>query len=271
MLRAILESVEELSEVLRKEYTEQTSGPLTGKFLLDVEAVGGVELRDTEALKGALGRERENARLAAEKLKQFDDLDPIQAREALKKVDEMRDWNPEQKLQEGIKAREAQLLTKHSESLSTKQVEVDGLTSQLEKVLIINAATLAISAQKGNPKLLLPHVLAQTRMRKSDNGQFIVDVIGDDGIARVGDASGGAMSIPQLIEEMKGQDDFSVAFAGSGASGSGAGSGSGSGSGSEGRKVGVPKTINASDQAAIDANIEGIADGTIIVVQDGEA
>jgi hypothetical protein len=262
-LKAKLKTLDGLDETVAAEYTAQEDGT----FILDVEAVGTLELADTAGLKSALGKERANAKKALESAQRFGDLDPDKARDALKKVDEMAGWDPDKEVAEKIKAREKQLIERHEAEKADLTKLQKALESQLEQNLIIAAATKAISEHDGSLRLLLPHVKTQTRMRKTPDGQFIAEVIGPEGNPRVGDSAGNPMTIPQLVEEMKADEAFAPAFKGTGSSGSGAGETPTGGKAppaarADGKK---PKMIPASDQAALNANVDAIAKGEVVV------
>ncbi len=261
----------ELTEDFQKEYVEKD-----GMFLLDVESAGGYVLEVTEGLKTALGQERKNLSAANAKLAVFGDLDPTLARDALEKVEEMKDWTPEETVQAQMKARDAQLLEKHRESLSGKDKEIQSLMTELERTLIDSAATEAIASHKGSIKLLLPHVRDLTRIIKNEAGRFVARIRGTDGEFRIGDSDGNYMTVPQLVQEMRSDDNFGRAFEGSGSSGSGAGDGgaggggdnnsAGSGGGTGGGSGGKVIKIPADDQESINAHMEEIASGEAVVV-----
>ncbi len=261
-LPAIVESMEEIAENLRDHYRELEEGK---GFVLDVTTVNGTELADTRGLKSALERERTNATTAQRKLKQFDGLDPKDAREATEKVKEMADWNPEKKIEEGMRAREKQLVQRHEDEKKVLSTQVETLREQLSDNLIKATATKAISEAKGSVELLLPHVMRQTRMRQTDDGKLIAEVIDADGHQRVGDATGSPMTIPQLVEELKQDKAYSRAFDGTGATGSGASGSGGGGSGAGAGSAGGLKTISRNDSDVINQNLEKIASGEVRV------
>jgi hypothetical protein len=247
----------ELSEEIQKEYIKQDDGT----YQLYVTPVDGLGLENATNLKSALSKERTARETAEKKLKGFGDLDADKAREALKKVEEMANWKPEDKVKEQIEAITKQITEKHKGELGTKDESIQTLTRQLEKVMIDVEAIKAISEHKGSATLLLPHVRNSTRMRKNDKGEFIVEVVGEDGNPRISPAvnSTANMTIAEYVAEMKGQDTFAPAFEGSGASGSGAGGGSGN-------VTHTGNTIKAENRDALEASIDDIASGDKKVV-----
>lgn len=268
-LKAVLDTLEGLSEELKKEYKEITEGDSKGKFMLDVTAVLGLALDDTSKLKTALQKERSAVEEAKKSLKAFKDIDPEAAREALAKLDEIKNFNPDQKVAEGVRQREEQLVKKHKKEIDEQNLSSEALRKQLEEVLVDNAVVNAVNGAKGNLKLLQLPVKNAVRMRKTDGGKYIVEVVDADGTARVSPKAGSQdlMTISELINEMKSSDDYSAAFASSGASGSGTennGNGNGKGSGGNGGKKTV-KTVAATDQQAMSDNLDAIASGEVSV------
>jgi len=258
-LQAHISTTDGLDEGVASFYSEQEDG----SFLLNVTGANGYELENTTALKSALGKERANAQAASKALKQFEGLDATQAREALEKISEYADFDPDKKVAEAIKVREAQLIKQHEASLLSMTDENKSLIGQLEQNLITSSATKAIADLEGSVDLLLPHVMNQTRMRRAENGSFIAEVVDSSGNPRIGDAQGSPMSISQLVEEMKTSDAFARAFKGSGSTGSGATNTNNTSSGGTGRR-----SISRFDQEALNSNIEAIASGDSIVTGD---
>jgi len=258
-LQAHINTTEGLDEGVAAFYNEQEDG----SFLLNVAGANGYELENTTALKSALGKERANAQSANKALKQFEGLDAKQAREALEKIEEYANFDPDAKVAEAIKVREAQLIKQHESALVSMTDENKSLIGQLEQNLITSSATKAIADLEGSVDLLLPHVMNQTRMRRAENGSFIAEVVDSSGNPRIGDAQGSPMSITQLVEEMKTSDSFARAFKGSGSTGSGATNTNASSTGSTGRR-----SISRFDQEALNSNIEAIASGDSVVTND---
>lgn len=230
-----------LSDVLKKEYKIQDDGT----YLLDVSPVDGFALENAESLRTALSRERTNKETLQSKLDKFGDLDPVKAKDALTKIGEMANWTPEQKVKEQIDTVKNQLAEKHTGEKTALEGKLKKLTQQLEKIMIDAEASRAIAEQKGSIQLLLPHVRASTRMRETDKGDYVVEVLNDKGEVRLSPAAGSTapMTVEELVTAMKTQTTFAPAFAGSGASGSGA---SGGGSGGQGG-AGQPHIISATD------------------------
>jgi len=254
-LQATLTSLDGVDESIANFYSEQKDG----SFLLNVTGTNGYELENTTALKSALGKERANAQQASKALKMFDGMDATDAKEAMAKMEEVANFDPDKKVEEAIAAREKQLIKQHEMALASLKEENGNLVSNLEQNLITSSATKAIAETEGSVDLLLPHVLNQTRMRRTDNGSFIAEVVDSTGNPRIGDAQGNPMTIPQLVEEMKSSDSFARAFNSSGATGSGATNNAVSTTGTTGRS----RSISRFDQESLNSNIEKIASGEI--------
>lgn len=214
------EAYDKLDDSFKAEYKKQDDGT----FILDVTAVDGHALEDISGLKSSLSKTLEREKAGIRKLKEFEGIDPTKARDAIGKIDEMANWTPEQKVKEQIEAITKQLAEKHAGEIGDKETAVATLKTQLEKVLIEANAIKAITENKGSVELLLPHVMKFTRMRKSDNGEFISEVIDAEGNVRISMTSGSTanMAISEMVAEMKSNSKLAPAFEGSGATGSGA-------------------------------------------------
>jgi len=251
-LAAILKSVDDLSDELKKEYKEQDDG----SFILDVTPVEGTALEDTSGLKNTLGRLRNDIQNLKDQLKTFEGIeDPEAALEALSKVDEIKNWDGDKKVQEAIAANKNQLVRAHQKEKDELRKEVESTQGQLKKVLVENAAVKAITDAGGKVKVLLPHVTSAIQMKKNDTGEYSVSVVDSDGIQRVGDSQGNPMTIPQLVEEYKQNDDFAGAFSSS----------QQTGTGNKGKQTpGAPsgaKVVSSSDIEGMGSNLESIAEG----------
>jgi hypothetical protein len=240
-----------LDVTLQKEYVTRD-----GQYVLDVISEGGLELVDASGLKSALQKER-SAKNAAEKAAgkwAGVDFTPEQAQEAVSKVAEMADWDPEKKLVEARTQMEKQLadayagkektLTdKYDKDVGSLRQTNESLTSQLRQTLVDTELTAAIAAEKGVVELLL-HPLRDHIQVKEVDGKFVARVVDNEGNDRLSTRSGSGphdlMGIPELVTEMKSKPGFSRAF-----EGSSGGSGALPGSGNAGQ--GGPYTISAAD------------------------
>lgn len=109
--------------------------------------------------------------------------------------------------------------------LQAKDGELQTMGKTLQKYLVTTAAVQAIAAHKGVPDLLLPHIQARTKVVK-DGEEYAVRVVDETGDPR-GNASGGFMSVEDLVKELKAHATFGRAFESEAPSGSGSKPGSG--------------------------------------------
>lgn len=264
-LKAILETLDGISEEIKGHYSERD-----GKFYLGVDSVDGMSLEDVRALKNALSQERKRAEEAATLAKSFGDLDIDAAREALRKVDEMRNWKPDQKVQEQLRLKEEEIKRQSQSQLDKLKTELDTTVRQLERELVTSAASKAIAEKGGNPNLLLPLVERRTRMRRTDAGQFLAEVLDDTGGVRISPKSGATdpMTIGELIEEMAGREEYAGAFSGTGARGSGASGSEGFRPASSGVKISAGDLADPARYRA--AKVEAEKRGQPLVIPDWE-
>jgi hypothetical protein len=247
-LKATVDSLEAVPEAVRGEYEAKD-----GKFVLKIEGAEDVsglrKNRDdilTEKQRVAAELDKYKAMgLAPEKIKELAD--------AAQKAEEER-----QKAEGNWDTLKNTLNEQHKGQLAEKDKAIGGLTSQVEELMVDNVATQAITAEKGDAKLLLPHIKAHTKVVQ-ESGKFVTKVVDEKGNVRIAnDGSGNPMTIAQLVVEMKADQSFGRAFDGSGATGSGAPNkgNSGSGAGSV-KSVADLKTIKAKsdfiDQFGLDA------------------
>jgi len=223
------EAFDKLSEPLKAEYKKQQDGT----FLLDVSPVNDFALENVKGLKTALSSERATRERLENTVKAFEGLDPVKAKEALEKLEKLGTGNHDEKTKAEIEALKKQLTEKHVSEISKRDESISLMTKQIEKLLVESAAVKAISDNKGVVELLLPHVRSFTRMKRLDNGEYVVEVVDANGNVRITNKSGSTdpMSITELVSEMKGNKIYSPAFQGSGANGSGSHGGTNGGGG----------------------------------------
>lgn len=261
------EEYDALDATLQTHYGQNSSDK---KYYLSVTAVDGWELGDGGSLKKSLQQERENLKKANQKLKTFDGIeDPEAARDALKKVSELVEGDTSEEIKVAREAFETQLKTKyegeqkkltekHTTDLEALSGTNSGLLTQLQGALIDMQAAKAIADAGGNYALLIGPVKSQTKMIDKDGIQVAVVIDQKDGLERLSAKPGSSelMSVVELVEEMKEDEVFSVAFTGSGASGGGATGDAGGGKppGNVHTAVPVPgdKRFQLTEEAAVD-------------------
>lgn len=225
-LKAVIDALDGVAEGARGFYRAGTADEgLDGKFVLQVEGIGGFALENVEGLKSALGRERSRADKAEGKIKKFGDLDPDVARTALTELEELKSIDPKKEADRlaaaKVEAATKQLIEKHTSELTGVKQKADGYLGQVRSLLIDNVATAALAEHKGSVDLLLPHVQRHTRLKETDDGKFVVEVVDKDGNPRIGDSKGTPMTVGQLVAEMKSSESYGRAFEGTGNNGGG--------------------------------------------------
>lgn len=235
-LKALLAStaVAALADGLKEQYrnpsdAEIAANPaLKDNMILDVTPEAGYGLDNVEKLKQTLGTEKARADNAETKLKPFVDakIDPAKVSQSLERLAELEKIDPTKEAdrlaEEKAKGIKDQLVEAHNTEKKGWQTREQKLVGELDKATRIQAATTAIVEAGGNPDVLLPHVLGQTKFVEKEDGTFSVAVVDAQGNPRIGDAGGGAMNLGQLVEEFKAKDSFAPLFQASGKSGGGA-------------------------------------------------
>jgi hypothetical protein len=189
-------------------------------------------------------------------LKQYDGVDPDKYKELATAAEEAERKRAE--IAGDWKSREAQLVEKFGKEIEGREARIKGLTGALESYLIDAEASKEIASLKGSVKGLLPHIKPHIRVVEQD-GKFVSQVVDANGNPRIGDAKGNAMSISQLVEEMRSDNELARLFEGSGSSGGGASKSAGS--------AGGARTVIAGDTNGFIANLEGIASGKVEYVE----
>ena len=226
-LKAVVnnEEFQGLDPMIQAEYVERD-----GRYILDVQTVTDgrsvYALEDVGGLKSALGTQKTRVQQLTQQLDEYKDIDPNKAREALSKYDEIANFNPDEKAKEQIEAIKSQLTSKFGKEKSEWENENKFLLSQVEKLLIDAKASALLNTKslKGNATLLLPHIRNRTKVVRGENGDFITQVIDENGNVQISPKSNSTapMTIDELLETMKGQQEFAPAFEGTEAIGSGA-------------------------------------------------
>lgn len=230
MLKPVLETIEGLAPELVEHYAEKD-----GKHYLAVESVEGIELSNVAGLKSTLGKNKEEIKKLKASLNIFGDLDPIKAREALGKMDEIANWTPDQKaveIQEAFQAKVTEKSEVDRKAQLTKFEEEQGKLSTRNKLLekelydtkINMTALKAIRDAGGEPELLMHKVTSSMQIRE-ENGKFEVVILDSSGAPRITPRPGEyeiPMTVDEYVQELKAMEVLAPAFKGSGATGSGA-------------------------------------------------
>ena len=214
-------------------------------------------------MKSSLSATRAERDTAISNAAEFKGMNVGEAKKAIAKVKEYANFNPEEKVAEGIKVQKEQLITEHNKAMDVKDLVINKLTGQVSKHLIDSTATTALAAHKGNVHLLLPVIKNQVKMTEV-NGEYKAQILDGNGHARIGNTNGDLMTMDQLVAEMKAKPEFAGAFEGTGSSGGGAKPG-----GSTDPKTKQPVTgsrvIDADDQDGLNNSLEDMASGKATV------
>jgi hypothetical protein len=220
MLKAVVEKIEDAPETVRSFYKPREDG----KFVLSVEESDGYALENISGLKSALGKERSTREQLERDVIRFKDIDPDKAREALAKWEEFQTIDPAKEADKiadtKFNAAKDQLVKRHGEELKGRDDRIARLTGAVDGLTRKQQATAAIAEAKGAVELLLPHVLAHTKVKETEAGDFLPQVVDAAGEVRFNSA-GEPMTVKELVAEMRASDSFSRAFDGDGQSGSG--------------------------------------------------
>lgn len=211
-LKQVIETLEGVPEALHPEYTKADDG----KYHLNVEG-----LPEMSAALKAANKEAADRRKSLEKYK---DVDPEEY-QRLKTLEEEITTKKAQAEGDFSKIKE-QMVAKHQADLERETKKSESYRTALERHLVDAQATAAIAAAKGVPQLLLPHVKDRVKVIE-ENGQFTVQVLDEKGNPMVMDAAGTPATIGYLVESLKANPVYGLAFEGRGASGSGGHQGGG--------------------------------------------
>lgn len=207
------------------------------------EMMAGLKAKNKELLDAE--------RKAAAALKNYDGVDPAEYK-ALK--DAAADAERKKAAAEGdFKSLEKQLIDRHQAELGQRDTRITQLSAALERRLVDADAAAAIAEAKGSVKGLLPHVRPHIKVVEVD-GEFVAQVVDSRGQPRIADGKGTPMSIADLVNELRGDQELARLYEGSGSSGGGA---TRTGAGALG-----PGIVAADGQSFL-ANLAGIRKGEV--------
>ena len=229
MLDAVVKDISTVDESRRDLYVEKD-----GVHVLNVKPVDGFALENITGLTNTVGTLRHERGQLEDKLKNFKDLDPQAARDALARITDFGDLTPEKardaiatadrlskfnpeaeadklanarfensksQLQGQFQARESELtgqITSISETLNRRE-------KQVEKLLKENMIKTELSKQ--NPLDvavdLLERMIGDNVKMREVNGEYIVEVVDEKGVPRIKDYAGTPMSVADYVSEMR--------------------------------------------------------------------
>jgi hypothetical protein len=126
-----------------------------------------------------------------------------------------------EQLQEAVNAARGEMTQAHEAQVGVLNKRVEALTGQLHETLVSNEITTALAAAKAiNPDLMMPYVQRHVAV-KEEEGKFVVSVQDKEGNIRFSPTTGKALTIKELVSEMRGKEEFGSFFGSDKSSGGG--------------------------------------------------
>ncbi len=216
---------------------------------------------ETDGLKKSQTQLLKEAKDAKAKLASYEGVDPEKYKQLVAAADEAE----KKRLQgEGdFKQLEQQLIKKYDGELEKERAVSARFKTSLEEYLVDAEALRVLSEFSDSPTLLLPHVKSRMKVLEQD-GKFAARIVDSAGNVRIGKGQGSApMTLPELMEEMKQDKQFALAFKGTGSSGGGASKSAGGASGAQVTQLAVPAG-GVLGKDFLD-NVKGISEGTVAI------
>jgi hypothetical protein len=188
-----------------------------GNFAMDPEVF---ELVNPTGFQTALDKERAAAKAAAKALEPWRGLgeDPNAIAAELNRLkEEVAKKDSTSGQFEKYKQEVAAL---HATQLAEKDKSVSAMQQSLESYLIEAEAGRILAEAKGSAALLMPHIKSSVKVF-NEGGKYVVRVVDSEGDPRISAQTGTAMSIADLVNELKNHNEFGKAFDPSGTTGSG--------------------------------------------------
>jgi hypothetical protein len=262
----VVEKLDEVPEKYRGLYHELTEGEDAGKFAVNPQFSGivadytGTNKALTEARKNNKAANDESAkrRLA---LKAFEDImDTLGIEEDSRTADGLKAYIDDiaEKAENGKELKinldkvRDEMSKKHSQEIAKKDEEIASRDKSLEKYLVSERATRALTGAKGSVDLLLPHVKQFCKVVRTEEGDYGVRVVDESGEVRY-NGSAQPMTVEDLVTEMKTNASFARGFESEDKGGSGTTPGSTS------RNPAVSKTSDSSNMSSTDRIAAGLA------------
>jgi len=151
-LKAIVDSVESLPEAVRALYVAApVNGPLKGKFILDVEPVGGFRLDDVDNLKDIVKKERTAKDEALARVKELGDIDVPAHRAAMEQLEKLKSASSDEKVQERIRLAVTPVKEKADKDAAAAKTELARRDAVIRKYLVRAQALQKAGALKNKP------------------------------------------------------------------------------------------------------------------------
>lgn len=267
-----LDKIDDLADGIKEQYVpnvdaegnEFIEGVKEG-FHLDLSfSREGWATEDVKNLKSAYQKASSNFKTERTKLEKFEGINADEAKVAIQEKADFanKDWTKDEKVKAQIQAREDLLTAKHEKTDTEQKAEIATLTTDLHEHLVDVQAISAINKNKGNVKLLLPHVRQFARVeRDPETGKRSVQIVEADGTTvRISMKTGSTdpMDFDEFVSGMSKMSEFMQAFEGSGSSGSGSSGSDRTGSLGSGHRISYedardPRKYRAAKEAAENA------------------
>lgn len=215
-LKAMLKTLDGLNDAQKALYKQEGD-----KFMLDVEPTEGFELVGG-GLKTALLKEREGREAAEKRIEQFKDIDPDKARDALKKVDAMKNWTPEEKVKEQIEQKTRELAAQKEAEYGPKLKSAEATRRAYESLVIDKALEDAAKKHKFVAPNIVPKLFKDAVKLEEKDGVFTPVILGQDGKPRTvveGTGTIRNLTIDEYVGEKARDSAYAALVQGNGATG----------------------------------------------------
>jgi hypothetical protein len=208
-LAPVVDSLDGVPENARGAYVEKA-----GKFVLDAEFedTTGLKTKNKELL-GKLTEAQKRAAIIG-------DRTPEEVQADLELASKFRE--DKAKAEGNFEALKKEMAEKTAKELAAKDKLLEARDAEVYDLVGRQAAIEAISSAGGKVKKLLDPVLKHVKVIRGDDGKAVAVVVKPDGTPRIMDGLGTPMTIPQLVETFKADEDYGTDFDPPNASGGGA-------------------------------------------------
>lgn len=187
----------------------------------DEEVQAMLQAKIDEAVSGL---KEKNGELLG-KLTKFKDVDPEEYQKLKDQAEELEKAKKDKDRKEAESKGEweriiAENKTEFERQLEAKTKSINKREEQIRRLVVSDKVTKAIAAENGNPLFLEHHVTQHVKVVENDEGEFEVQVLNKDGTRKLMD-SGSYATVQDFVKELKNDERFAAAFAGTMATGSG--------------------------------------------------
>lgn len=217
-LKAMVKTLDGVDAAHKALYRKDGEGD-KAVYLLDVEPVEGFVLENVTGLKTALEKERTTKGELETKLADFKDLDPAKAREALTKVDAMKNWSSDDKVKEQVDQHGKKVAAEKDAEIGALKAQLQKLTGGYAAVTIDNALTDAATEAKFIAPKIAAKLFRDSVKLGEDLKPQIVDAAGKPVTVTNNDGTSRAMTIKEFVESQAKLPEFAPLIAGAGATG----------------------------------------------------